>query len=170
MGDEERQISHSSLYLPGNAFFRLVSGFFAGLVITWLVLLFLGMASWTSDLGLPGVRNLHRARWIAFIAACLSGLCALFAGRLRVSMYWFWFSAAFGVTCVIPWWPSKSGDLLPLGTPYVNGGFGIGKVVLLALHASAAATLAWFIHGWNDRTQRARQSGRSTKTLNQSPT
>lgn len=50
---------------------------------------------------------------------------AILAGAKKVSIYWARFAIVFGVIAVLPVWPSKSGSLLPLATPYVNFGFDI---------------------------------------------
>jgi hypothetical protein len=63
--------------------------------------------------------------------------------RMRVPLLLLWFVGAFGVICLIPWHPSKSGKWLPLGTPYVNGGLAYREGrLLLGTHLAAALLFA----------------------------
>jgi hypothetical protein len=125
---------------------RAAIGFAAGFLIACFVLVFLGHLPPHGDLSQPELEQQTRSLWLAFYVACAVALLAAAAGRLRLSKFWLWSCVAFGVICLIPFWPSKSGDLLPLATPYVNFGFRPTDVSsLLAIHVGVALAIAAII-------------------------
>jgi hypothetical protein len=132
--------------LVWDLFKRGAIGFIAGLIVAWFVLLFLGVLHGHTDLSLPALEQEYRGRWILFYIACGTAVFAMIGGKIRISKFWKYFIVVFGVIALIPAWPSKSGTLLPLGTPYVNWGFETSDLYLLAVHASIAFAIAFTIH------------------------
>jgi hypothetical protein len=57
-----------------------------------------------------------------------------------ISAAWLYPPLIFAAGCLLPWWDSKSGDKLPLGTAYVNDFPGWKQ--LLCLHVLAAVALS----------------------------
>ncbi len=133
-------ISKSTLILRGAI------GFFAGLLLGIFSLLFLGVLHGHHDLNQPDLELERRYEWLVVGIACTVAMLAMSAGQYRLSRFWMWFFVAFGMICAIPWWPFKDGSLLPLGTPYVNGGFAWSKAALLGIHTSIAVLIAAVIH------------------------
>ena len=121
-------------------------GFVAGIIVAWLALTFLGLLHGHSDLSITELDQEHRGRRIVLYIACGAAVFAMIVGRIHVSKYWLWFTIAFGVICVIPFWPHKNGLLLPFATPYVNFGFETADAIILALHVSIALAVAAKIH------------------------
>ena len=73
-------------------------------------------------------------------------------------MYWLWFCVTFGVICLIPYWPHKSG-LLPLATVYVNEGFWDEYCIpCLAIHLVVSLALAAVIR-WAPLILKAAKKG-----------
>ena len=121
-------------------------GFVAGFIVVVFALVFLGMLLPHNDLSQPELDQQSRSLWIAFCIACGTGIASTLIGKRPVSRYWLWFCVAFGLICVIPFWPHKGNGLLPFGTPYVNFGFHSGDAIILAVHVSIALTVAAIIH------------------------
>jgi hypothetical protein len=143
---------------------RAAIGFAAGFLIACFVLVFLGHLPPHGDLSQPELEQQTRSLWLALYVACAVALLAAAAGRRRLSKFWLWSCVAFGVVCMIPFWPSKSGKLLPLATPYVNFGFRPTDVSsLLAIHVGVAlaiaATIQWV---WPLIGKRRSRTGRPT--------
>ena len=134
---------------------RYAVGFVVGFSLAAFTLAFLGRLPPPGDLSLPDMQDRQRAEWIIPVVGAIAGLLAMFWGRLHLSRYWMWFVIAFGTICLIPFWPSKSGTLLPLGTPYVNGSYCTDDVILLVIHTTLAAILAGIAH-WGARRLRPR--------------
>jgi len=85
------------------------------------------------------------------------GLRLSAVGGMRLSKYWLWFFVTFGVICLIPFWPHKSG-ILPLGTVYVNWGFWAEcRIPCLAVHVVISLLLAAIVH-WASLKLRGRGS------------
>ena len=120
---------------------RAAIGFVAGLVVACFVLVFVGQLPPHSDLSERELDQQAHALWLALYIACGMAVITVAAGRLRIPRFWLWFCLAFGVLCIIPFWPSKSG-LLPLATPYVNSGFRTADAILMAIHITAAVAIA----------------------------
>lgn len=135
---------------------RAVVGFGAGFVLACYGLVGFGVprfAPWR-DVSHPEIDETVRACWIALSVSINVAVVAVTAGRIRVSLYWFWLAVAFGVTGAIPFWPHKDGSLLPLATAYLNSGLPrepIGLLVLLAAHLVVACGLAALLQWGSSR-------------------
>lgn len=129
-----------------NLLQRSAIGFAAGFIVACFVLVFLGELPPHNDLSQPELDQQSRSLWLAFYIACGVAVFVAVAGRLRISKFWLWFFVAFGVICIIPFWPHKDGSLLPLATPYVNFGFHVADAVLLAIHIGIALAVSAAIH------------------------
>lgn len=125
-----------------NQLKRAAIGFVAGLVVAWFVLLFFGQLRGHNDLSQRELDQEIGAIWLALYIACGIAVVAVAAGRLRLPRFWLWFCLAFGVLCVIPFWPHKDGGLLPLATPYVNADFQSADAVSLTIHIAVALVIA----------------------------
>lgn len=127
---------------------RGVIGFIAGGIFSSFVLVFSGHlpTGHARDLNTAEIERQSQSLWLLFYIAVASGLVAMMFGRIRLSKFWLWFVVAFGIICVIPFWPHKDGSLLPFATPYVNFGFQSGDALVLMIHVSAAVLLAGIIH------------------------
>ena len=86
----------------------------------------------SSDLNLIELERSRHSIDIAYYVAGAFALIAMVLGRLRVSRFWLLFCIAFGVICLVPFWPGKYGTWQPFGTPYVYSTFGGEKVAVLA--------------------------------------
>ncbi|MHC4404094.1 MAG: hypothetical protein ACYTG0_30940 [Planctomycetota bacterium] len=129
-----------------HALTRGAIGFLAGIVVAWLALMFLGQVHGHSDFSQPELERELRGRWLALYIACGAAAFTMFVGKIRVSTYWLWFSVAFGIICVIPFWPHNGRSLLPFGSPYVNSGFHVADAIILAIHVYIALGVASIIH------------------------
>ena len=64
----------------------------------------------------------------------------------RISVFWPYLAASFGIVMFIPWWESIEGGVrLPLCTVYVRGGE--GRVGTLAIHLLISILLAGLMMG-----------------------
>ncbi len=133
-----------------NLFLKFVKnaavGFVAGFVVACFVLCFLGKLPLHNDLNQLGLDEQSRSLLLACCFGCGVALLAAFAPRLKCSRFWLWFCVAFGIICLVPFWPGKDGSLLPLATPYLNYGFRAADTVLLAIHMGMALCLAALGH------------------------
>lgn len=129
-----------------DSLIRGVVGFVAGIILAWLALMFLGLLHGHNDLNQSELDEERRGQWLALYIACGAAAFAMIGGRHHVSKYWLWFTMAFGVISIIPFWPHKDGSLLPFATPYVNSGFQTANAIILALHVSIALAIAAMIH------------------------
>jgi hypothetical protein len=126
---------------------RGVIGFVAGFVVACFVLVFNGTlpAGPSNDLNALEIDQQTRSLWMAFYIAIGIAVLTMIAGRVRLSQFWLWFVLAFGVICVVPFWPHKDGSLLPFATPYVNFGFHATDAIILSVHVSIALAVAAII-------------------------
>ncbi len=133
---------------PINLFLRCVIGFFAGFIVACFVLVFIGVLPphLQRDLNTIGIAQQIRSIWLAFYIACAVAVFSMIFGRIQLSTYWFWFVIAFGLTCIIPVWPHKSGWFLPLATPYVNFGFEAIHLLMLAVQIVIPFVVARLFH------------------------
>ena len=129
---------------------RAAIGFVAGFIVALFVLVFTGalLPYAHRDLSLTEIEQQAWSLWLAFYIACGAAVFAMIFGRVHLSRFWLWFVLAFGIICVIPFWPYKDGSLLPYGTPYVNFGFQTGDAIILAIHVSIALAVAAIFHWW----------------------
>jgi len=114
-----------------------------------------------SDLNIVEVERQSDALSIAISLACISSVFAGAFGRVQVSIFWGWFAVTFGATCLVPWWPSKGGDLLPFATPYVNYGFRPEHLVMLAGQCAVSFVVATAITGFLKMLRRLAHDGES---------
>ena len=139
-----------------NAPLRLVIGYFSGRVIGWFGMRFLGYFVVEKETTLLQERMLERTKYWNAEFAIVFAIVAVFVGGIKISTLWLWFVLVFGITCILPIMPFKSGSLLPFGTPYINDGPVFEKAVMLLVHASLAYAIAWCIHTWKNPDPRNR--------------
>jgi len=138
---------------------RGVIGFVAGFFVACFVLVFLGMLPphHHRDLSEPEIEQQAHALWTALYMACGVGGLSMFLGRIHISRFWLWFVVAFGLTCLVPFWPHKGGLMLPFATPYVNFGFQREHVWMLSAQIVIALAIAAIVQ----RRWRRSQNGRA---------
>lgn len=125
---------------------RFVCGFIASWLLCWLFLA-LVLDYWPGPGPLSSTAQIRAARapYICGSVAASVAMAVTIVGSRRVSTFWLWWGIVFAVICVIPFWSSwpKGNTLLPLGTPYVNGGLKTAEGWrLLAAHLSMSALIA----------------------------
>jgi hypothetical protein len=67
----------------------------------------------------------------------------------KVSVFWLYPFGIFAAICLLPWWESKDGNLLPLATAYVNDFTGWQFLLLWHLAATIVfSIIAIGLHLW----------------------
>ena len=139
---------------------RALAGFVAGFILACFALTILGMLPPHADLSSSELEQRNREVLLALKIGAGAGILSVLAGGIRVSRYWVWFCAVFGIICFIPFWPHKSG-VLPLGTVYVNWQFWAQyRLLCLGVHTIVSLCLAAI--GYWAYSRRRRSHGQVT--------
>jgi hypothetical protein len=140
---------------------RAVVGFVAGFVIAFFVLTFTGaLPTEYPDATQPEIDQFHRSLWLAVYIAAAIAVVGVFAGKKSVPIFWLGFVIAFGIICLIPWWPDKSGRHYPLGAVYVNEKPWHHASVLV-VHVGISLAIALAVHLVTVRRSPSKVNGRS---------
>ncbi len=125
-------------------------GFVSGCMLSMFVLVFAGKVpnGPSSDLSQMELERRSLAIILAIVVGTITAILAIMGGKKKLSRVWMYFVIAFGVIAIVPVWPSKSGYLLPLATPYVNFGFQAQDLWLLTLHSLSAGVVAYTLRNY----------------------
>jgi hypothetical protein len=118
-----------------------MAGALAGAVVTFIAAVLVRDLPPANDASVLELNQRRVAMWVVAAGTCGGGLLGMALGNRRVPHFFLHFVLAFAAICLVPWWRSpKSGDLLPLGTTYVNRVFSWRSV--LPYHLALAALVA----------------------------
>lgn len=132
-----------------------VVGFATGFMLAMFALAFAGALppGPADDLSQTELEQRALSIRVAFAIGVAASVFAMVAGAKKIPVYWACFTVVFGIIAIIPIWPSRSGSLLPLATPYVNLGFHIQDLILLTLHVLTAGFITHFMQRFGRNRQ-----------------
>ncbi|MFK7778200.1 MAG: hypothetical protein QM501_08775 [Gimesia sp.] len=132
------------------------SSYFKSALTILLYLVAGGTAGFVIGSFVSGFFRLQQSHEAVLASSVLIGMILASLGRVRVPLFWCWFSLVFGLICLIPLWPWHTAmNVLGIQVPvpfvimYFTTRPLIWKVFFLFMHTAIALSVAANIHiGW----------------------